>query len=372
MRHWIILLLFAIGGLTLYYFPGRHEPQLIASVPYVIKKPGVYRLKRDFFSEQDCLIKIVASDVSLDLNGYSLMGTGDWDKVQSGICGKNVRNIKIYNGGLNSFTYGILLEDDTLNKSPEKTRAIRIHDIRLINNTFRGIRVSGSHIEIKGNVIQRTGGFRLYKNGFSFGIETVGPYVSVLDNKILDTFPGGTGEGVGVSLTDYCDECKITGNLVANQEMPIFGRTFGVWIGAARPLQNLEISQNKFVKLTYAFNAPYHSEEEYLRINNRLENNTLVNVGCGPYTKHLYSLYPYKIRVNRIARNNTYIGSSDEQCADTEAYYLARFSDKLPEVQYRLAQIAKSRSMSTALSWYRKAAAQGFSEAQRILDILEK
>ena len=48
----------------------------INSVPYTISVPGVYELKNNFQSTAPVLITITTGNVSLDLAGHTLSGTG--------------------------------------------------------------------------------------------------------------------------------------------------------------------------------------------------------------------------------------------------------------------------------------------------------
>jgi hypothetical protein len=305
----------------------KKRVKTITKIPYQINQPGHYKLKQDFFSTSDCLITIHANHVILDLNKQALSGTGDWNKVQSGICATDIKDLEIKNGRLNNFTYGIQIEDSTPQGAPQKTKQVKIHHLYLENNTFRGIKISGSHSIISNNVIRQTGGLRLFKTGFSLGIETYGSHFDILNNHIIDTFPVSTGEGVGICLSDHCNFCRVIGNTIENQERPTFGRTFGIWVGSSQLLRDIEISRNRFVNTVYGFNDLYDSET-YAKNNIHLENNIFDRVSCTPNDQ---GYHPYKIKNPEVIRNNTFIGS-EEPCSDTINYYRARFSENLPEV----------------------------------------
>jgi hypothetical protein len=337
----------------------------ITQIPYQIKRPGNYKLAQDFFTRAGCAIEIKANNVSLDLDGHALVGEGSWQDIQSGICAQDVRHIKIHNGHLSGFTYGILINDSTRSGMPQKSQEIEIRDLLLTNNTFRGIKIAGTRARIQNNVIRRTGGFRKFQNGFSFGIETYGERFEVLNNEIEDTFPVSTGEGVAICLADHCNHCRINGNRLRNSELPVFGRTFAIWVGGNT--NHTEIKNNVFTNFTHGFNGHFDNIHDLIKSGDVWTGNVFEDISCLPDEKEHY---PARITVKELIRDNIFKGQK-RACADTEKYYLSRFSQDLPEVQYRLGQIHMN-NWAKATFWFKKAADQGHFEARRVLEILEK
>jgi hypothetical protein len=87
---------FVIGG-------GGSVGTRITSLPYTISAPGFYYLGGDLSTgNSDCII-VQADDVTIDLMGFSLTGTG----LGTGILIQGRTNVEIRNGTLSKFSYGI-------------------------------------------------------------------------------------------------------------------------------------------------------------------------------------------------------------------------------------------------------------------------
>jgi len=119
-----MLLLSAIGGYA----------TTIESLPYTIKKPGTYTLDGNLSYSGAAgtnAITVTASNVVLDLTGYTLSGTNT-----NAISGAGVSNVTIQNGTINGFLVGVLFE----NGSQELFQNLRVSNpvvagIELINST---------------------------------------------------------------------------------------------------------------------------------------------------------------------------------------------------------------------------------------------
>lgn len=81
-----------------------------------ITEPGLYRLDRDLTSG----IMILANDVTLDLNGYSISGVNA--RTESGITIRSVQGVEVFGGSLNGFGFGVVV-DTSAN--------VRVHDMRI-------------------------------------------------------------------------------------------------------------------------------------------------------------------------------------------------------------------------------------------------
>ena len=89
-----MLPLFAISGFAIN----------IGSVPYTIKKSGTYTLDRNLsYSGTGNAITVKASNVVLDLNGYTLTGTD----TTIAIFGGSVKNVTVQNGTITGFSVGV-------------------------------------------------------------------------------------------------------------------------------------------------------------------------------------------------------------------------------------------------------------------------
>jgi len=92
-----MLPLFAISGFAIN----------IGSLPYTVKKAGTYNLDRNLTFSGAKAITVTASNVVLDLNGYTLTGTNGG----YAIFGSNANSVTVQNGTINGFFAGIEFED---------------------------------------------------------------------------------------------------------------------------------------------------------------------------------------------------------------------------------------------------------------------
>src|SRR5262245_29388570 len=80
-------------------------PRLIEH-PTQITRPGAYVLRRNISSEgPGAAITIAASNVSLDLNGFSVLGPGG--KLGIGVLVDGVTNVRVHNGHISAFGFGV-------------------------------------------------------------------------------------------------------------------------------------------------------------------------------------------------------------------------------------------------------------------------
>ncbi|MEO7794500.1 MAG: NosD domain-containing protein [Thermoanaerobaculia bacterium] len=147
--------------------------------PRVIRDPGNYRLARSLQSDAArTIIQIEASDVTLDLGGFTLTGPGSRQGIGISVVGAS--NVKIFNGHIQRLGIGIstegatnvVIEDlqidgiDSGGAPPDveigvllvNTRGARVMN-NVVTNTFLGIFVRGdgsSGNRIYGNLL--TGG----------------------------------------------------------------------------------------------------------------------------------------------------------------------------------------------------------------------
>lgn len=76
----------------------------------VIDTPGHYTLNRELSSRSGVdAILITASNVTLDLNGQSVIGPGG--KAGTGIRIRGARGVKVMNGHLSNFAFGVIVEN---------------------------------------------------------------------------------------------------------------------------------------------------------------------------------------------------------------------------------------------------------------------
>jgi hypothetical protein len=140
----VITAVLAALGLSLANVPALAETtdcRRINTVPAVITLPGVYCLKRSFVTAiaAGAAIEIKADDVVLDLNGWSLTGTGDFGTEAVGIAADGREKITIRNGTVRGFRAGIQLLG-----LAGRTRENIVEHVRANDNTQVGIQVHGA------------------------------------------------------------------------------------------------------------------------------------------------------------------------------------------------------------------------------------
>ena len=169
----------------------------ITSIPYKITEPGVYCLTGNLSLGKVTgrAIFIDADDVVLDLNGWTLEGTGGLATLLVGIKAYQRKNITIRNGTIRGFYRAIYLAD----LPPYTTsQGHLIEDIHADSITYMGIQVFGRVNTVRRNQLGDTGGSTV--NQWAIGIYLRGAEGRVLNNDISSTVATGSGEARGVYL----------------------------------------------------------------------------------------------------------------------------------------------------------------------------
>jgi hypothetical protein len=187
-----------------------------ADVPMTISTPGSYYLTEDVSSAVTA-ITIAVDDVTIDLAGFALVGSGSG----SGIYMNGRNNVEIRNGTVRDFNYGIY-------ENSSNGKGHRVIDVRVIYNGYRGIYLSGNGHLVKsctagnngnsatGNVYgiyasygSTVTGNTAYHNGDSAtGSNVYGIYASsgstVTTNTAYYNGFGASGNGYGIYLAGNC------------------------------------------------------------------------------------------------------------------------------------------------------------------------
>jgi hypothetical protein len=100
-------------------------------LPSSIGAPGLYCLKGSLTSASDG-VTIKPSDVVLDLNGYSLIGSG----AGVGISAQDQKNVVVKNGAVKNFVYGVVLTTTGLTEAG-------VVEHMLVQGTTVGIEADG-------------------------------------------------------------------------------------------------------------------------------------------------------------------------------------------------------------------------------------
>ncbi len=180
----------------------------ITAVPFVITVQGVYCFKSDKASAvpNGNLIEIQTNNVTIDLNGFKLGGSGAGTGTNAnGIFAEDQKNITIRNGTIRGFFKGVQITQDTGTSSGHL-----LEDLLLDQNRFTGAQVEGSGNVIRNNRVVNTGPSD--GSTAAIGIRLVSASNSVIaDNVVSGTSETGTASGIIVTLSALVE---VRGNTV--------------------------------------------------------------------------------------------------------------------------------------------------------------
>jgi|EndMetStandDraft_3_1072993.scaffolds.fasta_scaffold51404_1 hypothetical protein len=161
---------FAVDGVILIDQPramaGSVTPGDAPGFPVTLSVPGSYRLSGNLtvLTPTDGIV-ITADRVTLDLNGFSVIGSGTGKGISNGLAGRIGTSIR--NGTITNFQDGISLKE-----SGTELATSEIIQVRAIGNAGSGI-LASAHSVVTGNTAVGNG---------LFGIHT-GPASNVSDNN---------------------------------------------------------------------------------------------------------------------------------------------------------------------------------------------
>jgi hypothetical protein len=191
MKKFVLSILLAVLPLALFGASGTAIPGGNQAAPFIINKPGAYYLaaNRVMTTKGGSAIEITASDVTLDLNGYTLSyvdseGAGTGVTVTSS-------NVEIRNGSICTVPYNAIFT---------KTGAgIRIIDVRMADTGGITLNSEGSRVERCHIVDSR---------GFAVSLSGWGSVLTDCQIHYVQPFPGSTAS-YGVYVSTYC---RVIGN----------------------------------------------------------------------------------------------------------------------------------------------------------------
>jgi len=211
---------FAQGSLTPPGAPGplfktlsQVEPRTPISAPTVISNSGSYYMTTNIVvtNGNTTAINITANDVTVDLNGFSLVCTatnGSGDGVNIG----GVNNVWIRNGSIVSFANGVRLLT--------QARGIRIEDMYLARSRENGISgfflasPSTGMVHIARCIVEDMGLPAPTTVTFPTGIILQGIPGVIEDCTIRDIRSGLTGPGVGMFLVQVTNSIALRNKLI--------------------------------------------------------------------------------------------------------------------------------------------------------------
>lgn len=155
---------------------------------YVITQPGAYILDRDLSIDSSTpapAIDVMASNVTVNLNGHSLTGPGG--KNGTGIRVRNVQGVTVHGGSIVNFAFGVMIA----NSSAVAVRGLSIRGeglpiVALPPETAIMI-VQSRNVTVEDNHIFNTGLGIFVRGGMSWG------------NRIINNnLTGGTNAALGI------------------------------------------------------------------------------------------------------------------------------------------------------------------------------
>jgi hypothetical protein len=202
-----IKLSFSVLLLTLCPVSKAETTQCIAitTVPATITASGSYCVNGDLVSAAtgtSAAITIAADNVLLDMNGHTLSGPGG-SSAGYGVYAIAQRGLRVRNGLLRGFSYGVLITDTTTGIPPNPSGASRGHEISSlrVEGASVGISVLGQFSDVHDNVVfdsAITGIFTA--SGYVIG--TAGA-VNVQHNQIFNTISASGANVTGITAGGF-------------------------------------------------------------------------------------------------------------------------------------------------------------------------
>ncbi len=303
----------------------------------IVSNPGLYCLVSDIKHHVD----IRADNVTLDLRGHCIRGSGDPKATKAGVnIRQGRRNVTIANGCITGFMYGVRAGGPTGPRSSH----ITLSKLRLTDHSFRGAMVFAEETTVEDSHVERIGGTEVYKDAYAMGLEIRGNNCRIARNVVREVYPTGSGEGIGISLSNYePTDCVVADNFIANSRLSLTGNTFGMWVAPVARIEN-----NVVRNFTYGIYVPRAAS---------LRGNVVIGEQC---------VGGYRV-TNTIYRPLL----AQPECPDsfTAATRNLDFNDRYSV--YRLARMyQREYNDSEAIRLFRRAAELGSHEGRRYLELL--
>lgn len=222
--------------------------QPITGIPTTLVEPGVYCLRHHSTnsSSSGTMIEISADNVTLDLGGWTLDGSGaGHDTIATGISAFNRKNITVQNGTVRGFRTAI---DLTQGSGHVVTR------VRAEGNTQFGIVIKSAGSLIHDNLILNTGGSTA---GSVFevpaGILMQSPRTQVSNNQVINT--NGTSISYGIYVGPNSNGTVVQNNRVSNPQVQGDVTSYGISVvDVVFASQDIAISNNHVARMTKCIN----------------------------------------------------------------------------------------------------------------------
>ena len=220
---------------------------------YLINESGSYYLSGDRLCSGNGIM-VNADNVTIDLMGYSLIGT---NPDNAGVSMVVKKNVEIRNGTIREFGCGIY--------ESSVGEGNRVINVRVVLNHKIGIYLQGEGHLVKGCTV--------WKNGDTYGSTVygilVGPASIVSGNTVKNNGMNGGSSVVGIRAFDYS---QVTDNMIMHNGDSAGGTVYGIHTGGSCLIANNTVNKNG-----------YNCSNNVCGINtassNRITGNTVTNNG---------------------------------------------------------------------------------------------
>jgi len=188
----------------------------ITSVPATITAQGIYCLTGNLVTSQSSgnAITINAPNVTIDLNGWKVGGSGAGASTQAYGIYSTANNVTIKNGIVRGFFWGIDLTGN----------GAVVQDMLVDSNTYVGITADGLGALVKNNQVVNTGSDTL---GTVFAIDAEGTSATIINNTVAGMTVTSGGSEYGILLYGGG---TARDNVISNTALPSGGgSSYGIY-----------------------------------------------------------------------------------------------------------------------------------------------
>jgi hypothetical protein len=343
-------------------------------IPIRITSAGCYLLRNDItVSDLHAdAITVGVSDVQIDLNNHEIRNLSGPATRSSGVYANSIQNVSIKNGRISGFLYAVRVDGGSTGVDSAN---IKIEGVVASGNYFRGISVEATKAYVAENRVFDTGGSTLFEDAFAMAVEIKGNSCVVERNYIDGIYPVGIGEGVGISLSNSRNDCRVINNYINSGDTG--NGTFGIWL--VNEDVRGEVAYNHVIGFNFPFSIP-RLPGIWRTITNktRILKNTLENIKCSNLS---YSSY-----YDGLSSDNEFLGEfagCPVLIDSRRASYLRNRADPRATFQFaesmywcasehKLSDDVCCKLKRESIFYYEKAAELGLAEALRILPRVRK
>ena len=179
----------------------------IGALPYTITTAGTYYFTRDLYytAATGIAVTIEAGDVTIDLNGHTLIATAGAANTAVGISSNHFNSLTITDGSIRGFLTGISLA----------STGDSLSNLFVTANFRTGILINGDNTQILNDRICNIGGSTVASAVSTAGISLTGTYAAIASCGIENVFAADTaGHSATGILLDGCSNVVVSNSRV--------------------------------------------------------------------------------------------------------------------------------------------------------------